>query len=114
MAYTLDCSERTIATLMQADPQTAFCISYKKGDRNARASLRREQQRLALKGDRTMLIWLGKQRLGQHDQVDVASNMSGQQTIRIEIVHVQSSTAEPRFDFVLTPNGKRDGADLPD
>lgn len=33
-------------------------------------SLRRKQHAMALAGDRTMLIWLGKQRLGQKDKVD--------------------------------------------
>lgn len=31
-------------------------------------SLRRKQRQLAEKGDRTMLIWLGKQHLGQKDR----------------------------------------------
>lgn len=33
-------------------------------------SLRRKQMELALAGDRTMLIWLGKQYLGQADKMD--------------------------------------------
>jgi hypothetical protein len=36
-----------------------------RGEARACIALRRKQMELALKGDRTMLIWLGKQRLGQ-------------------------------------------------
>jgi hypothetical protein len=32
--------------------------------------LRRRHHELAMEGDRTMLIWLGRQRLGQGDKVD--------------------------------------------
>lgn len=44
------------------------CAEYLKSQRGeVCASLRRTQLRLALKGDRTMLIWLGKQLLGQKE-----------------------------------------------
>jgi len=35
------------------------------------ANLRRKQMELALKGDRVMLIWLGKQELGQVERSEV-------------------------------------------
>ena len=48
-----------------------FSDAFKKFSANGRMSLRREQYRLAMGGDRTMLIWLGKQHLGQRDEVEV-------------------------------------------
>jgi hypothetical protein len=39
-----------------------------------RVKLRQKQETMALEGDRTMLIWLGKNMLGQSDAVDVTSD----------------------------------------
>jgi hypothetical protein len=44
-----------------------FRTAIKNGMENFRGSLKREQARKALAGDTTMLIWLGKQYLGQKD-----------------------------------------------
>lgn len=44
--------------------------AIERGQGKGRASLRRAQFLAALKGDRTMLIWLGKQLLGQTDKVE--------------------------------------------
>lgn len=48
----------------------------KRGQAYLNKSLRRKQVDLALKGDRTMLIWLGKNLLGQRDSLDM-SNKDG-------------------------------------
>lgn len=40
-------------------------------------SLRRKQIELAMKGDRTMLIWLGKQLLGQSDKTQLTGKDGG-------------------------------------
>ena len=45
--------------------------AYKKGLSDLKTSLRRKQVQLALEGDRTMLIWLGKNILGQTDRREV-------------------------------------------
>ena len=47
-------------------------ISKKRGE--IRASLRAKQVDLALAGDRTMLIWLGKNMIGQSDRADITSD----------------------------------------
>ena len=49
------------------EPQYRDAINH--GDGNLNIGLRRKQVEMALRGDRTMLIWLGKQRLGQTDKV---------------------------------------------
>lgn len=60
IAASLDCSKRTL--------ETRFLAIIENGRAKMRGSLRRKQVELALKGDRTMLIWLGKQLLGQRDE----------------------------------------------
>lgn len=47
--------------------KVSFSDAFKKFSANGRMSLRREQFRKAIDGDRTMLIWLGKQYLDQRD-----------------------------------------------
>lgn len=49
---------------------TEFCRIYKKEAATTKTSLRRTQVTKALKGDTSMLIWLGKQLLEQKDKID--------------------------------------------
>ena len=60
MALVLGCSVSTI--------QRNFDQAIKKGRAQGRASLRRRQFELAMSGNVTMLIWLGKVRLGQKEK----------------------------------------------
>jgi hypothetical protein len=80
MADYFDCSVRTIERYMRTETDedgnettTEFCRVYKTAASNAKVSLRRKQMQKANQGDNTMLIWLGKQLLGQKDQTDVTS-----------------------------------------
>ena len=61
-----DCSIRTL--------QTRFRTQCEKGRTLAAAQIRRKQfeKALAGNGDTTMLIWLGKQYLGQRDRQDLS------------------------------------------
>jgi hypothetical protein len=47
-----------------------FAGFYKKNQDEGRASLRRAQWKAAQDGNPTMLVWLGKQHLGQRDKSD--------------------------------------------
>ena len=60
----LDISTRTL----QKDKE--FIRIYKKGLENGKMSLRRMQFKKANDGNVSMLIWLGKQYLGQTDKVE--------------------------------------------
>lgn len=60
MAAVLGCSTDTLTR--------RFADVIEKGRDQGKASLRRKQFELAMKGDRTMLVWLGKQVLGQRDK----------------------------------------------
>jgi hypothetical protein len=71
MAAFLGCSQRTVETNL-SDKEGNFCGAYKKGLAVTQISLRRKQLQLALlKGDVTMLIWLGKQMLGQQNRFEI-------------------------------------------
>lgn len=54
--------------VLEHDPE--FQRIHKKGMEHGRASLRRMQYSAASNGNPTMLIWLGKQHLGQRDRID--------------------------------------------
>ena len=58
----------TIARRMK-DAGSDFCRAYKKGAGMGLMKLREAQMAKALSGDSTMLIWLGKQLLGQKDSI---------------------------------------------
>lgn len=62
MASVLGVSENTL--------ERRFGARIKEWAEHGKSSLRRAQWKSALGGDRTMLIWLGKQMLGQRDNRD--------------------------------------------
>lgn len=49
--------------------------AYKKGVAEMKMSLRQKQYKLAMKGNVTMLIWLGKQHLGQSDKRELTGEI---------------------------------------
>ena len=59
----------SLATLKNRfnEPGSEILAAYKRGASAIRQSLRRAQLKLALSGNATMGIWLGKQMLGQRD-----------------------------------------------
>jgi hypothetical protein len=67
MAAVLGCSADTVTRRMKED--TAFAEAYKKGIEGGKASVKRTQFKMAMNGNATMLIWFGKQHLGQTDKV---------------------------------------------
>ena len=82
-----DCSEETIfrlaaicCTMNEISSVSGLSVDtlerryaeiIKRGREIGKATLRREQYRLAMNGNPTMLIWLGKQLLGQSDRLEV-------------------------------------------
>jgi hypothetical protein len=71
----LSCTDEEIAAFFEVDVRTierrkkekVFGEVVARGRAKGRISLRRKQMEAAQAGDRTMLIWLGKQLLGQTD-----------------------------------------------
>lgn len=63
--------DMTVDTLLNENNKEAFSEAKKRGKEKGKASIRRLQYEAAQKGNTSMLIWLGKQYLGQKDQQDV-------------------------------------------
>lgn len=78
----IGCTEEEIATILEASVDTLmnknnkelFREAIKKGQAECKQSLRRLQFKAAEKGNVTMLIWLGKQLLGQSEKIDTNVN----------------------------------------
>jgi hypothetical protein len=74
----IGCKDREIADWFGIDGNTLrynFSAELIKGREMLKQSLRRAQLQVALNGNPTMLIWLGKQYLGQSEQpIDSTSN----------------------------------------
>jgi hypothetical protein len=74
----IHCTQEEIASILGCSVDTLqrdeeFCGIYKREIDNAKASLRRLQFKSAEQGNPTVLIWLGKQLLGQRDKQEIAS-----------------------------------------
>lgn len=76
------CTEEEIAavldvnldTLKRPENREAFAECIKKGQESGKSTLRQRQFRAAMNGSITMLIWLGKQYLGQSDEVELTGD----------------------------------------
>lgn len=62
------CSEDTVERRVQEKFESTFADLYKKKASKGKISLRRKQFEVALSGNVSMLIWLGKQHLDQKDK----------------------------------------------
>ena len=65
----LQMSDETLNTRLRERGELNFLALYEKHQSEGNASLRRDQWKSAHGGNVTMQIWLGKQNLGQKDQV---------------------------------------------
>jgi len=71
------CTNEEISTIVGCHPDTLadnFSEYLKKGRDKGKMSLRRMQWEKAQSGNTTMLIWLGKQMLGQKDKIETSEN----------------------------------------
>jgi predicted DNA-binding ArsR family transcriptional regulator len=71
----IQCTQEEIASVLKISVRTLqrdeeFCRIYKQGMEEGKQSLRRLQWKAAMKGNTTMLVWLGKQYLGQKDKIE--------------------------------------------
>ena len=63
-------TDKTLNEALKRRGEPGFSEFYKKHQDEGRASLRRAQWKAAQSGNPTMLVWLGKQMLGQRDKQD--------------------------------------------
>ena len=66
-----------VDTITQRMKQKAFSEAFTKGRDNGKSSLRRAQYRAAINGNVSMMIWLGKQWLGQKDKQEIGGPDGG-------------------------------------
>lgn len=69
-------SEDTIERRVEETYSVKFAEHYKKKAAGGLISLRRKQYQTALSGNISMLIWLGKQYLGQRDKHDTTHEVT--------------------------------------
>lgn len=94
IAAVLGCSQDTL--------ERRFSAVLDRGREQGRASLRRQQYKLAMGGNATMCIWLGKQWLGQKDKHDVEN--SGDVVVKVEWDDADGSSQVPATTPGTTPN----------
>lgn len=80
-----------------------FSEELTKGRSDRRVKLRRKQYELALRGNVTMLIWLGKQDLGQAEKVENKTEVSGRLELSDDRRRAVQALAARRLG-VETPN----------
>lgn len=76
----------SIDTMHNEDNNELFRGAILKGKTNGKRSLRQTQFDIALRGNVKMLIWLGKQYLGQSEKVELDNgNADKEMTVRVEM-----------------------------
>ena len=99
----LQCTQEEIASYLGCSVDTlqrddTFCGIYKKGMNKGRMSLRRKQWAALDNGNTTMLIWLGKQYLGQKEKPEEFSNDED----KAQSLNITFSVADPVSDITVT------------
>ena len=74
-------TDKTLNEALRRRDEPGFSELFKRHQDEGKASLRRSQWKVAQDGNPTMLIWLGKQMLGQRDKQDI--DVSGGLTIEL-------------------------------
>lgn len=68
-ASVLGCDYDTLNANLARNGEGGYSEYFKRNSAEGRVSLRRRQFKSAVEGNVTMLIWLGKQHLGQQDKI---------------------------------------------
>ena len=82
----IQCTQEEIASCLKVNVSTLkrdekFCTIYKQGQEQGKKSLRRWQFDAAKKGNSAILIWLGKQYLGQTDKIETKNDIENLQPL---------------------------------
>jgi IS30 family transposase len=93
VASYLGCSPDTVARAIKRKFKMTFAEYSAQKAGPGKISLRRAQWDLALKGNKTMLIWLGKQHLGQTDKV-TQTNLTGSVSEQLASMSPEQKEAE--------------------
>lgn len=90
IASVLGCSIDTIEARIKEKHGVSFPEYFKRYVGQGKTSLRRKQYEIAMKGNVSMCIWLGKQWLGQTDKNEDVINIYESQTVE----HLEDQYAE--------------------
>jgi hypothetical protein len=76
----MGCTQQEIATLLRFSRRTFanrqdLLDAYEDGKASLCKSLRRRQVEMAMEGNQALLVWLGKNLLGQSDKQEINTNM---------------------------------------
>lgn len=82
-----------------SDSASDFYKAYRKGQALLKASLRRKQIAVAMTGSVAMLIWLGKQHLGQQEKI-IETRRGMDQLFDEELPAHEFETAEEAREFL--------------
>ena len=113
----IQCTEVEIASVLGVHRTTLiknedFQAVYKETLEIGRMSLRRKQFSVALAGDRTMLIWLGKQYLKQADKQEIIGDLGIRKSVK-ELTDAELDEAIQRFGVGTRSKSPQVGAALP-
>jgi len=75
-------SEKSLERFIRREYDMTFDAFRDKGFVKTKLALKRKQIEMALDGDRTMLIWLGKQLLGQTEKIEQTAQESIQVIVK--------------------------------
>ena len=96
IAHFCDCTVDTLNSSCKRENGMSFSEFFQTKRGSGRISLRRAQWQLAHKGNATMLIWLGKQYLEQHDKHDTQiTGANGQDLFKSFTEFVRDVAHEP-------------------
>ena len=92
----IQCTQEEIAGFLDLSVDTLqrdkkFCGIYETKKKTGKMSLRRKQYELAMSGDKTLLIWLGKQYLEQSDKQGIEHSGLIETTAVINIKPIQKN-----------------------
>ena len=79
IAAILEMDMDTLNACLKRDGNETFSVYFQKKSSNGKMSLRRMQFKKAVEGNPTMLIWMGKQILGQSDKAEVETTVNAPQ-----------------------------------
>lgn len=93
----LEVDDKTLSARLREAGYSGFSEFHKKYNHEGKASLRRAQWKAATQDNNpTMLVWLGKNMLGQTDKQDV--RMSGEMAHKIQVQFIDDDDDEEEDD----------------
>lgn len=87
-AAILGCEKETLSDVLKRDGHGGFPDYFKKMSAGGKMSLRRRQFKAAVEdGNVTMLIWLGKQYLGQKDAIENTGEVKASNEVVFRVIN---------------------------